>query len=460
VRGPEGAFDEPLGRWVDAKVLRGKEPFDAWAVLRGLGTNLVPLVRDLHAAAMTVATIDEHEPADELSAAFGAFVPRGPSFARRVVHAGLYTDRVYAELPRLTPGRSEREPDDRTIERYLQGGFEAVVEDLGGLDSPDLQDWELEDVVYPGVSPSRLDSMIAETARNWLEFAWTIRRPCAEGWLQIVGPEITGTRGRPSWEGTALREDKDFLAALKARELPWDPYERYDTVDAAFAPILEVERTAALSRALRFQVVSLPASAEAAQFLKFVARYYRLEDYPPDEDAPLPPRSATVFGVGEVLRGAWYDELLISLGPITERLDGSSVCAVRSAGVAAELKRFVSDDLSRLVRADLGGADLGAALADVRTDLQGIAERAVEAAASDRSAAVRKRLAYAVVSGTGSAITGLLTGGSAAGALIGFAVAAATAAVTAGSSAARGPEQVLIDVWRATDPPRSAKVVG
>jgi hypothetical protein len=412
-----GALDELLCHLLPKDVISGREPFSPDVVLAGLDRREQSALRwELEAVvASDTAALDTLVGGGTCGGDDLAYVPGGPHFERRVTSAGLYASQVVVNPP--------------------------------GVIAPML-------VQEPG-GPN-------QWARELLEFAWTIRQPLADGWLYIVRPVPV------AYDNLAmLRLDDEFSDSLRRRfgevlELARPPGRKtftdlrlYDAYDYLF-------NAAQLKSSLAApDVVTLPPDAISAALLETVARFFRLEDvphyiHPGKDDFRPPPRSLALESGQQVLRGQWFDELLVGLGPVTRCLDGAAVCRLRAEGVAAELRKFLRGELSQLAHVP----DQVAAIARYQRDLQQIAENAVRAADLARSGTVRDRLRQAGIGGVAALASGFLgtlaTAGSvptaAAAAGIGFALGAASGAAGATRRQPVASHPFLIDVLRASHP--------
>jgi hypothetical protein len=394
-------------------------------------------------------------------------VPQGPCFERRAIHASIYADRVLVGSPEL-PVFSWRFGTDHDIVELMAHSTEFLAgpepaprptPDPDTRDTMDRyldEDYERDRVDWPN-KVNAIDafkgeavSLIPTVAADWLAFAWTVRQPTAEGWLEIVHPGMLMTDNIKT-----LRRDNEFWDALAG----WNTRLNWTQQEPAFRQLLTA---AGLTRELDVQqVLTLPASSDAVQLFETVARYFRLEDVPYGgvliDDLLPPPRAATLSSNAELLRGSWFDQLLVGLGPITLHLDGTTACAVRSSAAAAALTEFLTSELNRLAFAD-AGIDRARLLAENQSRLQKIAEATVAAATAADSATLRNRLSQGGIWGTSGLAVGfigtLLTGGAlavaAAAAGVGFMLTAAAGAGAASAIEPVVPFPFLIDILKAS----------
>lgn len=422
MRAAETPYDEVLGRWLAEDVMSGEEPFHAERVLAALDRKQQTDLR-LTLDGTTQSLLAPGELGTKfVPSAPGqtiAYVPEGSFFERRVTNAGLYADQVIVNKP--------------------SGIWPPLSQQPGGPNK-----W----------------------AEELLDFAWAIRQPLADGWLHIV------ERVNVANENLAmLRLDEEFCGSLRERFArteslmqPRDPavaelqfYEAYENLFNAAYVATSMGTPA---------VLTLPPEPISVALFEVSARYFRFEDiphylHPNKEDFRPPPRVLTTASQGQLLRGQWFDELLVGLGPITAYLDGSAVCSLRSRGIAAELRHFLATDLNELAFSFMEAGTVQGSLERRRLDLQQIAERIVAAVDVSRSATIRDRLRLGGIGGMSGLASGflgtMLTSGSPAMASavagIGFALGAAGSVAGTAKREPAVSHPFLIDVMRAARAP-------
>jgi hypothetical protein len=172
-----------------------------------------------------------------------------------------------------------------------------------------------------------------------------------------------------------------------------------------------------------------------------------------------PTRRLQIVGGGLIERGAWFDELMLGLGPAVNLLDLQSVSELRQAGIAAGLQRLIGEDLRQVAFAAERGADVDDAVAEAKHRLTGLAEAADARINATASHLTRSRLKQASIWGGNGLLLGALGGGILTGiasggillptailAGVGFALGAVAGATGPTKTPTAGPDPVVFEL--------------
>ncbi len=436
--------DAVLRKWLPQAMLSGKRVFDAVAVVRDLGPErLSELMLDLDALLHSVVAprqgIHWQLPVPAQGEAI-AYVPPGPNIGRRMVNAALFVDHVlvgHPEVPQwgvyaygpadiLKHSLDRRQGRTRSTGRASRDSFDTDLDSF-----LDQLDDELDNAA------GTLLPMLPDLAADLLAYWWAVRVPLAQGWMHVVGQGLLNSDNVKD-----VARDPVFRVELDK----WSS--RWQSLDSR--PWSEVMTTTGLARSLHREYVTCFTSTDASRdLLALTSRYYTALPYGGVMMGRwLPtPRSLTAPGGREVVRGAWFDEILVGLGPKAEYLDMQAAVELRDDGVAAELQAWVSGDLSRVAFADDGEAN--DVLAECRNRFAVVVSHADRRLQRTQSQVLRARLRQAGIWGSSGAASNfvgtVMSGGepSLAAALggVGFALGAmaAAAATSTGSSDTREP---------------------
>lgn len=473
----ESPFDDVLGRWVPRRALRRERSLDARAVVGRLSPERqYRLMVDLEDLA-NAHVVPREKGLWKLSCEedqLPAYVPAGPDLITRLIHVGLYAHRVLVNSPRLpeytvglagsfvgthgmspgdvirglfpeefpspplavpTPQAPPTSPSTTDSER----GRDDIDELLDALDD---DPWD-EKSGYE-LAAARLPNELPEAAATLLDFLFTIRRPIAEGWLQLVGHGAFSSENRK-----AIVEDDEFQPEYSR----WyaqakDQREAWEVLETATGLAHSLKRP---------HVMSVPGSVDSRGLLALIGRFYSDLPYGGIMWGWWHPTKHVTVGHSELVRGSWLNELCIGLHPALKYVDMPTVCDLREEGVAASLARFLNEDL-REVSAASNEADADEALGYSRRRLGEIAASAERAMQGVPSRTWMARAKQAGVWGFGSAAMNYL-GAEIAGApqpvpltsaIVGLGIGGVTGAAAQGEVIPTHQEPVLIELLRRT----------
>lgn len=457
-RAPDAAVDDVLKAWLPLDVLRGRRPLDTRAATAALSTDkLKRLILDFDELLRQVVTPRRRSISWDLpklpEGITAGYVADGPDLSRRLVHAGLYVDRVLVAppaLPRwgllsLSTADVLRQVASEEHEAALDDRRTAPAEGSYPDDPSDLADylgWQFERGNADAAEALQL--RLPELAAQLLGYWWDLRRPLSEGWLHVVDRHSVATDNIKD-----ICRDPDFREEVTV----WDTGPGNSLESWA-----ELLTATGLAHALgREHLISFPGRPKTVDLIRLTSKFYTTLPYGLVAIGRyLPTRRLTLMGGGELERGHWFDEILLGLGDAVHLLDMQACCELRREGLARDLSRWVTEDLNRVALAALRGDDPRAAVQESRHRLAGIAVAADARIRRTDSALLKQRLAQAGIWGTGGLLAGVLgtvlTGGALPAAAVvgavGFALNAAAGAITATPPSAVTPDPVMFNVLR------------
>lgn len=472
-----GPVRDVLSGFLPDSVLNGRRPFVASLLIQEMPDDRVErLIGELDALSRHLLRDSGRQLSNGLGAGeLPAYVTPGSSLQRRVQHAGLFAQRVLVPEPRMpmwgasfiattsflnrpdTPRRSTAEaPPQATTGPHRSS--DAFLEELLDEIEADIERETAE--VLPHVRRS-----LRPTAEQLLQYWWTISDAVGEGWVNIVdhGPfnsdnirglcyhaefrsEVEAALSR-NIDGPAAADDfpTGWAGWLNATERSWQAL----FAATNFANILGREH-----------IVTFPGDGLTRDLIALACRYFTTI---PIGGAfigiPEPEPRHRIVGHGMVERGAWFDEVMLGLGPALDLIDMQTVSELRRSGTAAALQRFIAEDLGHVAFAVDRGYPVEEALAEAKNRLGVIAAAADERVNATSSAITRSRLKNAGIWGGNGLILGVLGGGilatAASGGIllptvvlagVGFALGALGGAASPSDTPVAGPEPVIFDL--------------
>jgi hypothetical protein len=471
----ESPIDDALGPWVKRDILLGHKQYDASEITKSLSKEkLYDMVLRLEESIFAELTLWPNTLLWDLPAISqdkaAAYVPPGSRLQERMTHAALFADHLLVNPPTLPPylvrcavGLSPVTPSDvirHSRQQAHELGPNAFAESSTSPPS-DVEStlgddfWESFDEMEGEADEDyarlaqELDLTIGDVADSLLRYALAVRQPLAEGWLHIVGGGLLSTDNMKD-----IARDPDFRVA----------YDKWhaDLRSSQFEPWGELMVATGLAHSIgRAHIMTLPGSEASRDLISLVSRYYT--------DLPyggvmigrwLPTKRVSLPGSGPLVRGQWFDELLVGLAPALRYVDMPTICKLREAGIADSLSHWLTNDLNQIAFVDNVGEDATIALRTCQERLYRIATNAEAALIQSHSATFRARLRKAgiegSIGGTGAFVGTMASGTSLPAALtaagIGFAIGVATGAATEDQAVPASAEAVLIDILQRTPP--------
>lgn len=410
-----------------------------------------------------------------------AYVTPGTDLNRRLCHAGLFADRIFTPpptLPQWALGVTNYDAA-QLIRRRRKGDAAPRVTSQPARRLPppepaemgDLFD-EIDQILELDVEEERRDferlqphlqEQLKPIAEALVSYWWHIGDAIAEGWLYVANPVPLHTdniRG--------MAEDSDFRAELEPlierhkNNPPWKtemlPTSRWHQLGShTLESWRELFTTAALANNLgRSHVVTIPADPFTRDLIALTSRYFA--EIPHGGGAmiglPQPTRRVRVAGGGDIERGAWFDEVMLGLGPAVDMLDLHTVRELRHSGTAAALRHWITTDLDKIAFATYRGEHPEGALAEARHQLSRIADAAGAQVNRTGSELTRRRLVSAglwgAAGGASMFVGTVITGGALPLAVvlagIGFGLNAAAGGMTVGADQRAIPDPVIYDL--------------
>ncbi len=457
-RASNGAVDEVLAKWLPLEVLRGRQPLDAAGATAGLSAKtLKELILDFDVLLRQVVTprrdINSWDLPELPQGHTAGYVADGPALSRRLVHASLYVDRVLVAPPVLPRWGLTSLTTAEVLRLVTNGEHQAILNDLKPTGPPgtypddpiELADylvWEFEHDSAEAVKA--LEPRLPALAANLLGYWSELRRPLAEGWLNVVDRHTVATDNIKD-----ICRDPEFREEVEA----WDR-----EAGSSFESWAELLTATGLAHALgREHVVSFPGRPKTVGLISLTSRFYTTLPYGLVAIGRyLPTRRLVLAGGGELERGHWFDEILLGLGDAVRHLDMQACCELRREGLAADLSGWLTGDLNRVALAAMRGEDVVAVVAQARHRLATIAAAADARISRSDSALLKQRLAQAGIGGASGLVAGVLgtvlTGGAlpvaAVVGALGFALNAVAGAVGATPPGVVTPDPVMFNVLR------------
>jgi len=459
----ESPVDDVLGRWIPRSVILGDEPIDVQKAVRSRdrraqGEMLLALQRILDT--LTIPRYTNGRLGWQLQRTTGesvCYVPAGPRQEQRFVHGALYSDRVLIEAPPLPSFAIDVLPMSivELVDLYMRPDVGkmppppiASITNAEQYDADLVRDLDeiLDNIdVQVEAAERQVWEALPDALADLLNFAWNLRRPLAQGWAKVIESGVV-----MSDNFKEMRRDIAFREATDA----WAS----DATESLRNACGQMLTAAGLAHFVGLpHVIAVPSTRAARDLIELSNRYF--DDIPYggvliDTLQPPPRRSISIWGMNkEISRGAWFDELLVSLGPVINHLDGAAVCDLRTRGIAASLSHWLETDLNRVAFAE-SCSEVDLLLTRCGNHLNKLAEQATEAISASASTTLRERLRLAGIQGFSGAVIGYagtaLAGGSplvsAAVAGIGFGLSALTGAVSASPSSPSVADPILIDL--------------
>ena len=460
-----GPVYEVLSSWLPKPVIDGRAPFVAELLIQEISSDAVEaLILDLDALCGRVTVhrgdLDEWQlPALERGE-LPAYVAPGPSLERRISHAGLFADRVLLPPPELPQWNIGNVVNPRDIPSLLRGGREEL--DRLRRDSCETaapmrdSDTDLFDEIDAVLAEDARDSLqdlervlpqvraaLRPVAEELLGFWWNISDGLADGWVNVVEKGLL-----ISDNVKAIAKDPEFRADLETLIATHQGY--------SFESWRDVMTATGLAHNLgRAHVLTFPADQLTRDLVALTSRYFTDLPYGGAMfGLSYPTRRLQIAGGADVERGAWFDEVMLGLGPAANLLDLHTVRELRQDGTAVTLRRWISEDLNRVAFAAARGDSIDEALDEASHRLGLIAAAADTRINATGSDLTRRRLKQAGIWGGSALLAGfagtLATGGAlpvaAAVAGIGFALSGVAGAVATDSRNLAAPDPVIYEL--------------
>jgi hypothetical protein len=456
--------------------MTGRDPFDPVAITKSMDNgsleNLILALDDLsRRVQMPERQNAEWQLPTLAPGERPAYVAPGPWLDRRTSHAALFADHVLVPPPTLpalafydqrydvadvfrnrrqlskrdaqTPtNQAMGEPPRPDLPPEVARSLDEIIAEIDAEGGDIISDAE----GFVGhLNPRWLAQSLPLAATDLLRYWWNVSDAVDDGWLHIV---------RPGWLNSdnikAIAKDAEFRAEL---ENLMEAYrERY-----SFESWRDLMTATGLAHEFgRTHILTFPSDRLTRDLIALTSRYYTELPYGGTlVGLSYPTRRLHIAGGGEVERGAWFDEVMLGLGPAANLLDLHTVRELRNDGTAAALRHWITEELNRAAFAAARGDNVDDVLAEASHRLGLIAAAADARINSTGSDVTRERLKQAGIWGGSGLLAGfvgtLATGGTlpvaAVVAGIGFALSGlAGAATTTGGNASAEPDPVIYDL--------------